>query len=136
YTVPEEYMAIGNGKNTNVNYNKEAPKITYSWQVNSSINLYNITFYIGKYTQLNDTFKSKNGHLPISYFCIRGNEEKAYKQFKQVVTMLQCFEEKIGAYPFYEDGYRLVESPYLGMEHQSAIAYGNQYQNGYLGTDR
>src|SRR5690606_4888577 len=93
-------------------------------------------FYIGKYTQLNDTFKSKNGHLPISYFCIRGNEEKAYKQFKQVVPMLQCFEEKIGAYPFYEDGYRLVESPYLGMEHQSAIAYGNQYQNGYLGTDR
>ncbi len=136
YTVPEHYMAIGNGISKGYTYNDSFKIITFHWEVNNPINLYNVTFYLGKYTQLNDTFQGKNGKLPISFFYIKGNEEKAKKQMKQVAPMLACFEEKIGAYPFYEDGYRLVESPYLGMEHQSAIAYGNKYQNGYLGKDR
>lgn len=136
YTVPENYMAIGNGTSMGYNYNDNLKNITYHWEVNNTINLYNITFYLGKYEQMNDTFVGINGNLPISYFCLKRNETKAKKHFQQVKPMLACFEEKIGAYPFYDDGYRIVESPYLGMEHQSAIAYGNKYLNGYLGKDR
>ena len=106
------------------------------WYVSSSINPYNITFYLGDYVGWTDTFNGLNGKLPLSFYCLRGNEEKARKQFAVVPQMLRCYEEKVGPYPFYRDGYKLVEAPYLGMEHQSAIAYGNGYQMGYLGRDR
>lgn len=106
------------------------------WQVKSAINPYNITFYIGDYVGWTGTFDGISGKLPLSFYCLRGNEEKARKQFAVVPQMLRCFEEKVGPYPFYRDGYKLVEAPYLGMEHQSAVAYGNGYQMGYLGRDR
>ncbi len=63
------------------------------------------------------------------------NLEKAKEQFKQVPLMLKAFEYWFGPYPFYEDGYKLVEAPHLGMEHQSAVAYGNGFKNGYRGRD-
>lgn len=106
------------------------------WQVNSSINPYNITFYIGDYVGWTDTFNGLSGKLPLSFYALRENEAKARKQFAVVPQMLRCFEEKVGPYPFYQDGYKLVEAPYLGMEHQSAVAYGNKYKMGYLGQDR
>jgi hypothetical protein len=71
---------------------------------------------------------------PCDYWVLAGNEAKARDQFKQVPEMLNCFEEWLGPYPFYQDGYKLVEAPHLGMEHQSAIAYGNNYVNGYRGA--
>jgi aminopeptidase N len=95
------------------------------------INTYNTTFYIGDYAHWDDTLHGEKGVLDLDFYPLRYNEAKARKQWTQAKEMLRCFEWWMGPYPFYEDGYKLVEAPFLGMEHQSAIAYGNQYQNGY-----
>ena len=108
----------------------------YEYYIRSPINLYNLTFYLGDYTTFADTFHGENGVLPLTFHPLRYNETKARTHFRVVKDMLRCFEWWMGPYPFYEDGYKLVEAPYLGMEHQSAIAYGNGYQMGYLGRDR
>ncbi|MBK8340130.1 MAG: hypothetical protein IPK99_09145 [Flavobacteriales bacterium] len=99
------------------------------------INSYNLIPYIGKYAHFGEVYEGIQGKLDCDYWVLASNETKAREHFTQVPSMLQCFEEWFGPYPFYEDGYKLVESPHLGMEHQSAVAYGNQYLNGYLGTD-
>lgn len=106
------------------------------WNVKAPINTYNTTFYLGDYISWEDTLMGEKGKLNLSYYALRHNEQKARKQFAVVKQMLHCFEYWMGPYPFYEDGYKLVEAPYLGMEHQSAVAYGNQYKMGYLGSDR
>ena len=111
-------------------------KMVYVWQVTSPINAYNIIPYIGDYKEITDFYEGERGKLPLDYWVLSNNIDKAKKQFAQVKSMLKSFEYWFGAYPFYKDGYKLVESPYLGMEHQSNIAYGNKYQNGYLGEDR
>ncbi|MGV4439383.1 M1 family metallopeptidase [Ornithobacterium rhinotracheale] len=108
----------------------------YTWQVKNPINTYNITPNIGNYVHFSDTYHGENGKLKLNYWVLDYNLEKAKKQFKQVPMMLKAFEHWFGAYPFYEDSYKLVETPFLGMEHQSNIAYGNEYQNGYRGMDR
>lgn len=106
------------------------------WRVKNPINNYNVSFYIGDYVSWQDTLNGEKGTLNISYYALRSSLEKAMKQFAVVKPMLRCFEYWIGPYPFYEDGYKLVEAPYLGMEHQSAVAYGNGFQMGYFGKDR
>lgn len=125
---------IGNGKL--VSYWKEFQKNYFKWQVINPINTYNIIPYIGDYVNFKDIYKGEKGDLKLSYWVMPDNLIQAKSQFGQVKKMLEAFEYWFGPYPFYEDGYKLVESPYLGMEHQSAIAYGNQYKNGYLGQDR
>ena len=87
------------------------------------------------YTSYEETYAGEKGPLEISYYVLKENLDKAREQFKQVPLMLEAFEYWFGPYPFYEDSYKLVEVPYLGMEHQSSITYGNKYQNGYLGYD-
>lgn len=106
-----------------------------TWQVTNPINTYCIVPYIGNYVNFTDTFVGEKGTLDLCYWVLDYNREKAQEQFKQVKPMLKAFEYWFGAYPFYEDGYKLVEAPYLGMEHQSAIAYGNDYKPGYKGRD-
>ncbi len=106
------------------------------WRVTQTINPYDITFYLGDYVGWKDTLAGEGGTLDLSYYVLRENEQKARKQFAVVKPMLHCFEGWMGKYPFYADGYKLVESPYLGMEHQSAVAYGNDYKMGYKGYDR
>ena len=106
------------------------------WRVTQTINPYNITFYLGDYISWKDTLAGEGGTLDLSYYALRENEQKARKQFQVVKPMLHCFESWLGKYPFYADGYKLVEAPYLGMEHQSAVAYGNDYKMGYKGYDR
>lgn len=106
------------------------------WEVKNPINTYNASFYGGTYIGWNDTLMGEKGKLDISYYALKHNETKAKKQFAVTKQMLHCFEYWMGPYPFYEDGYKLVEAPFLGMEHQSAVAYGNQYKMGYLGSDR
>ncbi len=133
-TVPDTLMAVANGRLRSAISNKPG-SMSYTWAVTSPINNYNIIPYIGKYTQWNETFNGEKGVLDCSYFVLDYNKEKAQKQFKQADSMLRCFEHWFGPYPFYEDGYKLVESPHLGMEHQSAVAYGNGYMNGYRGRD-
>ena len=136
YTVPEYYTAVGNGMPDQQVFNEMERTTTFTWKVRNPVNLYNITFYIGDYARMKSSYKGIKGRLPITYYCLSGHERRARKQFRQVQPMLQCFEQKIGPYPFYADGFKIVEAPYLGMEHQGAIAYGNRYGNGYLGKDR
>jgi len=130
-TIPAKLVAVSNGKLIRNVQNKNKTK-TWIWEVKNHINNYNITLNIGDYIHFSD----KLDDLEIDYYVLRENQQNAKQHFKEEVKpMLICFQEKFGTYPFVEDGYKLVETPYLGMEHQSAIAYGNQYKKGYLGTD-
>lgn len=132
--VPDSLVGVGNGKldgKTPV----DGGKMKYTWTVKSAINNYNIIPYIGKYVNWSEKFNGAKGTLSLNYWAVEGDVEKAKQQFNQVPGMLKCFEYWFGPYPFYEDGYQLVQSPHLGMEHQSAIAYGNKFKNGYLGND-
>ena len=132
--VPGNYQAISNGRLTSTTTEKNMT--SYKWEVKSPINNYDVTFYIGDYIHWHDTLMGEKGKLDLDFYALRENEEKARKQFAVVKQMMHCFEYWLGPYPFYEDGYKLVEAPYLGMEHQGAVAYGNKYQMGYKGTDR
>ncbi|MEA3426964.1 MAG: M1 family metallopeptidase [Bacteroidota bacterium] len=133
-TVPDTLIAVANGRL--ISRKSYSPgNLTWRWEVKNPINNYNLVPYIGKYVNFTDTLMGEKGKLDLSYWVLDYNLDKAKEQFKQAKTMLRAFEYWMGPYPFYEDGYKLVESPHLGMEHQSAVAYGNKYQNGYLGRD-
>lgn len=131
--TPKDLVGIGNGRL--ISKKEEGYKTAYIWEVKNPINAYSIIPNIGKYVNFKDTFTGEKGKLDLDYWVIDYNLDKAKKQFQQVKPMLEAFEYWFGPYPFYEDSYKLVDSPYLGMEHQSNIAYGNQYMNGYLGSD-
>jgi aminopeptidase N len=137
FSVPKGYTAVSNGILTKTDTSL-ADKSTFQWSVKSPINIYNINLSVGKYVRFNELYPSKETQLPLllDYWVLDYNLEKAKKQFSVVPEMMACFESKFGRYPFYEDGYKLVETPYLGMEHQSAIAYGNKYQKGYFGNTK
>ena len=132
--VADTLVAVGNGR-LKAKHAYEQGKTTWEWEVKNPINNYNIIPYIGKYVEFKESYEGEKGRLDCGYWVLDYNLEKAKKQFSQVKPMLQAFEHWFGPYPFYEDGYKLVESPHLGMEHQSAVAYGNGYQNGYRGRD-
>ncbi|WP_369411484.1 M1 family metallopeptidase [Longitalea luteola] len=133
-TVPDTLVAVANGRLQAKTANNNGTT-SYTWQVTNPINNYNIVPYIGKYVTWHEDFAGDKGKLDCDYWVLDYDLEKARKQFKQVPRMLKCFEYWFGPYPFYEDGYKLVEAPHLGMEHQSAVAYGNEFKNGYLGRD-
>jgi len=131
--VPDSLNAIANG---NLKEKKSNKGITsWTWEVKNPINNYNIIPYIGKYVNWKETYEGEKGKLDCSYWVLNYDLEKAKEQFKQVPLMLKAFEYWFGPYPFYEDGYKLIEAPHLGMEHQSAVAYGNGFKNGYRGRD-
>ncbi len=133
--VADTLTAVGNGRLSNKMKNGDGTT-SWTWHVKNPINNYNIIPYIGKYVNWTEIYKGEKGNLDCSYWVLDYNLEKAKKQFgRDVKPMLTCFEEWFGPYPFYEDSYKLVETPHLGMEHQSAIAYGNKFLNGYLGDD-
>ncbi len=132
--VPDSLMAIGNGRLISKEKYKQG-WTAYKWEVKNPINNYNIIPYIGKYVSFSESYPGEKGKLDCDYWVLDYNLDKAKKQFAQVKPMLQAFEHWFGPYPFYEDGFKLVESPHLGMEHQSAVAYGNGFQNGYRGRD-
>lgn len=133
FSARRDLICVSNGRLVGVN--DEAGKLVYHWQVVNPINNYNIIPYIGNYVNISDTIMGVKGILPLNYWVLAGNYDKAKQHFQQAKQMLHCFEDWFGPYPYYEDGYKLVEAPYLGMEHQSATAYGNKYMNGYLGRD-
>lgn len=133
--VPDTLVAVGNGRLKSKDF-KDNGTVDYTWEVNSPINNYDIIPYIGKYVNFTDTLMGEKGKLDLSYWVLDYNLEKAKKQFgRDVKPMLRAFEYWFGPYPFYEDSYKLVESSHLGMEHQSATAYGNHFKDGYLGMD-
>ena len=128
--VPDGLMNVSNGRFNG----KEDLKNGYTrwdWEVKNPINNYNITLNIGDYVHFGENYKG----LDLDFYVLRENEAKAKMHFKEVKPMMDCFQSKFGEYPFKEDGYKLVETSYLGMEHQSAVAYGNKYKKGYLNTD-
>lgn len=132
--VPAELVAVANGNLRSVT-EPEAGWMQYNWFVSYPINNYNVTLNIGDYVRFADTFHSATGALALDYYVLPYNIDKAREQFKQVPPMMACFEEYFDPYPFPEDGFALVETPYLGMEHQGAIAYGNGYKTGFAGYD-
>ena len=132
--VPKDLMNISNGRLRKIEeHNNETT--TYHWFVNNPINNYGVNVNIGDYVYFSEKYNGENGELDMDYYVLRDNLEKAKKQFRDAPKMMKAFEHWFGKYPFYKDGYKLVEVPYLGMEHQSSVTYGNKYQNGYLGRD-
>ena len=132
-TVPSHLMDVSNGRLESVENHGETT--TYNWFVNNPINNYGVNVNIGDYTHFSEVFDGEKGPLSMDYYVLKDNLEKAKKQFTDAPKMMKAFEHWFGPYPFYEDGFKLVEVPYLGMEHQSSVTYGNQYKQGYLGRD-
>ncbi|GGA72436.1 peptidase M1 [Flavobacterium palustre] len=132
--VPSDLMDVSNGRLLSVKKQKNSTT-TYNWYVSNPINNYGVNINIGDYVSFLEKYKGEKGILNCSYYVLKNNLAKAKKQFREVPRMLKAFEYWFGPYPFYKDGYKLVEVPYLGMEHQSSVTYGNGFQNGYLGHD-
>lgn len=133
-TVPKDLMDVSNGRLRQTVNNNDGT-MTFVWGVKNPINNYGVNVNIGNYVHFSEDYQGEKGILTTDFYVLPENLEKAKKQFKQVVEMLKAFEHWFGPYPFYEDGFKLVEVPYLGMEHQSSVTYGNKYANGYLGRD-
>jgi aminopeptidase N len=132
--VPSNVMDVSNGRLRSVV--KQKNKTTnYNWFVANPINNYGVNINIADYAHFSEVFKGEKGNLDCNYYVLKDNLEKARVQFKQAPMMLAAYEHWFGPYPFYEDGYKLIEVPYLGMEHQSSVTYGNGYRNGYHGMD-
>jgi aminopeptidase N len=133
--VPEDLICVSNGQ-----FRGRIPdgkgKASYEWFVSYPINNYNVTLNIARYGHFADHYITGSGDtLNLDYYVLKQNLAEAKNHFKQVPGMLKCFEDFFGPYPFIDDGFKLVETPYWGMEHQSAIAYGNNYQNNEFGFD-
>ncbi len=133
--VPDTLVAVANGRLQTKTNNNDGT-VTYTWAVVNPINNYDIIPYIGKYVNISDSYDGEKGKLDVNYWVLDYNVARAKEHMiPEVHRMLKSHEYWMGPYPFYEDGYKIVDAPYLGMEHQSAIAYGNKYMNGYLGKD-
>ena len=132
--VPKHLINVSNGRLRKIIEKNDDTK-TYQWYVSNPINNYGVNINIGDYVSFSEKYEGEKGMLDVDYYVLRDNLEKAKKQFKQVPMMLDAFEHWFGPYPFYEDSFKVVEVPYLGMEHQSSITYGNKYMQGYLGRD-
>ncbi len=131
--VPKGLMNISNGRLKKIE--KFEDTNTYHWYVSNPINNYGVNINIGDYVEFSEVYEGEKGKLDMIYYVLRDNIERAKTQFKDAVKMMDAFEYWFGPYPFYEDSFKIVEVPYLGMEHQSSITYGNKYMKGYLGRD-
>ena len=132
--VPKNLTNVSNGRLKKITELDDDTR-TFDWFVTNPINNYGVNINIGDYVNFSEVYKGEKGDLDIDNYVLSYNLEKAKEQFKQVPMMIEAFEHWFGPYPFYEDSFKVVEVPYLGMEHQSSITYGNKFQNGYLGRD-
>ena len=133
-TVPDPMTNVSNGRLRSTTTNADGTT-TFEWFVASPINNYDVAVNAGTYAHFGRTYAGERGPLTLDFYPIAGHEADARRQFAQTDSMLACFEDWFGPFPWYADGFKLVETPHLGMEHQSAVAYGNRYRNGYLGRD-
>ena len=133
-TIPKDLMNVSNGRLKSIIDNKDET-ITTNWHVSNPINNYGVNINIGDYANFYEVFDGEKGDLDMNYYVLKDNLEKAKEHFKDAPKMMKAFEHWFGPYPFYEDSFKLVEVPYLGMEHQSSVTYGNKYMKGYLGND-
>ena len=131
--VPKNLTNVSNGRLRSVEDYGETK--TFHWFVSNPINNYGVNINIGDYVMFSEIYDGEKGDLDMIYYVLRDNIEMAKTQFKDAIKMMQAFEFWFGPYPFYEDSFKIVEVPYLGMEHQSSITYGNKYMKGYLGRD-
>ena len=131
--VPKGLTNVSNGRLRSVEEKENST--TFNWFVNNPINNYGVNINIGDYVNFSEVFKGENGDLDMNYYVLKDNLDKAKEHFKDAPKMMKAFEHWFGPYPFYEDSFKLVEVPYLGMEHQSSVTYGNKYMKGYLGND-
>jgi len=134
-TVPGPMVDVSNGRLRATTHNPDGTT-TFEWFVTEPINNYDVAVNAGTYAHYADTLDGEAGRLTMDFWPLAYHLDAAHRQFRQATPMLRCFEHWFGPYPWYADGYKLVEAPHLGMEHQSAVAYGNRYQNGYLGRDQ
>ena len=134
-TVPESLVAVANGRLLSQSLSEDQQSRTFHWQVTQPINNYCVNVNIGDYVQFSDTLDGEGGLLDLHYWVLSHHKEQAQEHFKEAPRTIRAFEHWFGKYPFYEDSYKLVEVPYLGMEHQSSVTYGNGFSNGYKGTD-
>ena len=133
-TVPEPMIDVSNGRLRRTTHNPNGTA-TYEWFVANPINNYDVAVNAGGYAHFSQIYNGERGPLTLDFWPLSYHLDTARVQFQQAIPMLACFEHWFGPYPWYKDGYKLVEAPHLGMEHQSAVAYGNHYGNGYLGRD-
>jgi len=133
-TVPDSLRAVANGRLRGIEHRHDG-WTTYEWFVTNPINNYDVAASIGRYEEFTDSYDGEGGHLTLGFWPLAIHLDTARVQWQQVKPMLRCFEHWFGPYPWYRDGYQLVEAPHLGMEHQSAVAYGNGFMNGYRGKD-
>jgi aminopeptidase N len=133
-TVPDSTQAVGNGRLRSIQRGTDGWS-TWEWFVTSPVNNYDVAPYVGRYARYSDAYEGEGGHLTLDFWPLAAHLDAAREQWRQVKPMLRCFEHWFGPYPWYADGYQLIEAPHLGMEHQSAVAYGNGFRNGYKGTD-
>lgn len=131
--VPKPYFAVSNGQL--IDKKEVNDSLQYTWKVTYPINMYNLTFYIGDYEYFNEPYQGIKDSFLLEYYVLSPNLEKAKVHFKQIPGMMDVFEQYLGPFPFAKDNYKLVEAPYGGMEHQSAIGYGNKFMQGYWGYD-
>ena len=133
-TVPDSIVNVSNGRLRSVTPHADGTT-TWEWFVTRPINNYDVAVNAARYAHFSDLYEGERGTLTLDFWPLAIHLDTARVQFQQVKPMLRCFEHWFGPFPWYEDGYKLVETPHLGMEHQSAVAYGNLYKNGYLGRD-
>ena len=134
-TVPDGLKGISNGRMSRIPTSSNG-NTTYHWKVNNPINTYNIIPYIGKYDHFEEIYKGVSGPLDITYWALEEDLAVAKDYWpSRVKETMTSLEHWFGPYPFYNDGFKMVEAPHLGMEHQGAIAYGNGFQHGYRGMD-
>ncbi len=134
-TVPENLVAVSNGRLKETLHDEAAKTKTYHWVVTNPINNYGVNMNIGNYVNFSEKFEGEGGELDVDYWVLDDQRETAEEHFKEAPRTLKAFEHWFGKYPFYEDSYKLVVVPYLGMEHQSSVTYGNGFKNGYRGRD-
>jgi aminopeptidase N len=133
-TVPDPMIEVSNGRLRGTTHNPDGTT-TYEWFVTQPINSYGVALNAGRYGHFADTLQGEAGRLSLDFWPLAAHLDTAKIQWAQARPMLACFEQWFGPYPWYADGYKLIETPYLGMEHQSGIAYGNKFLPGYLGRD-
>ncbi len=128
-------VGVSNGNLVSVD-TLENGQLKFNWKNSYPINNYNITYYVGDFVELNDTLNAERGAVDVTHYVLQQNREKAAAHFKQVHDIFHFFENTFGPYSWIEDGFKMVESPYEGMEHQTAIAYGSGYRNtSYIFSD-
>ncbi len=133
-TLPDSMVDVSNGRLRSTKHNPDGTT-TYEWFVEDPINNYDVEVNAGQYAHWSDTFNGESGPLTLDFWPLSYHADTAKVQFQQAKSMLACFEHWFGPYPWYKDGYKLIEAPHLGMEHQSGVAYGNKFKNGYSGRD-